>query len=150
MTQQIINVGTVANDGQGDTLRTAFIKSNDNFTELYNSAITIPTISNGNSNVYVNANSNVTVSVRGTSNVIVVSSNLVAITGDLTVSGNASLTGNIVGDAIYNGTTSIQIPSAGGNATVSVANIANIAMWTVDGQFISGTMSVSGNVNGAN
>ena len=36
MTQQIIDVGTVANDGQGDSLRTAFIKANDNFTELYN------------------------------------------------------------------------------------------------------------------
>ena len=102
MTQQIINVGNVANDGQGDSLRTAFIKANDNFSELYTSAIVIPTIVNGNSNVFVNANSNVTVSVRGVSNVMVVSSNLVAITGDLTVSGNASLTGNIVGDAIYN------------------------------------------------
>lgn len=36
MTQQIIDVGTVANDGTGDSLRTAFIKTNDNFTELYN------------------------------------------------------------------------------------------------------------------
>ena len=34
MTQQIIEVGTVANDGTGDSLRTAFIKINDNFTEL--------------------------------------------------------------------------------------------------------------------
>lgn len=41
MTQQIINVGDVANDGQGDPLRTAFIKCNDNFTELYN-AVTTP------------------------------------------------------------------------------------------------------------
>lgn len=36
MTQQIIDVGTTANDGSGDPLRTAFIKTNDNFTELYN------------------------------------------------------------------------------------------------------------------
>jgi len=36
MTQQVIDVGNVANDGQGDPLRTAFIKTNDNFTELYN------------------------------------------------------------------------------------------------------------------
>jgi hypothetical protein len=36
MTQQIINIGDVANDGQGDPLRTAFTKTNDNFTELYN------------------------------------------------------------------------------------------------------------------
>ena len=35
MAKQIINIGTVANDGTGDPLRTAFDKANDNFTELY-------------------------------------------------------------------------------------------------------------------
>src|SRR4029077_9420537 len=35
MTQQIISVGSAANDGTGDPLRTAFTKSNGNFTELY-------------------------------------------------------------------------------------------------------------------
>jgi len=38
MAQQTINIGTVANDGTGDPLRTAFDKSNDNFTELYGGA----------------------------------------------------------------------------------------------------------------
>lgn len=36
MAQQTIGIGTVANDGTGDPLRTAFNKSNLNFTELYN------------------------------------------------------------------------------------------------------------------
>ena len=35
MAQQTINIGTVANDGTGDPLRTAFDKINDNFTEVY-------------------------------------------------------------------------------------------------------------------
>ena len=35
MTQQVVNVGTVANDGTGDTARVAFGKVNANFTELY-------------------------------------------------------------------------------------------------------------------
>lgn len=35
MAQQIINVGLVANDNTGDTLRAAFVKTNDNFTEIY-------------------------------------------------------------------------------------------------------------------
>ena len=35
MAQQLINVGLVADDGTGDKLRDAFIKSNENFTELY-------------------------------------------------------------------------------------------------------------------
>ena len=33
--QEIILIGTSPNDGTGDKLRTAFIKCNDNFTELY-------------------------------------------------------------------------------------------------------------------
>lgn len=35
MARQVINVGTEPNDGQGDPLRTAYIKCNNNFAELY-------------------------------------------------------------------------------------------------------------------
>ena len=35
MAKQVINIGTTANDGTGDALRSAFDKVNDNFTELY-------------------------------------------------------------------------------------------------------------------
>ena len=35
MVQQVINVGAAPNDRSGDTWRDAFVKSNDNFTELY-------------------------------------------------------------------------------------------------------------------
>ncbi len=35
MTKQVINIGTVANDGTGDPLRTAFSKAKSNFDELY-------------------------------------------------------------------------------------------------------------------
>ncbi len=35
MAQQIIGVGSAPNDGTGDTVRDAAIKTNDNFTELY-------------------------------------------------------------------------------------------------------------------
>jgi hypothetical protein len=42
MTQLLINVGNVANDGQGTPLRTAFQSINSNFTELYNNVQTTP------------------------------------------------------------------------------------------------------------
>ena len=42
MTQLLINVGNVANDGQGTPLRTAFQYINSNFTELYNNVQTTP------------------------------------------------------------------------------------------------------------
>jgi len=55
MAQQTINVGTNPNDGTGDTLRGAFVKTDANFTELYSgkqntliSGTNIKTI-NGNS-----------------------------------------------------------------------------------------------------
>lgn len=35
MAKQVINTGTVPDDGTGDTLRNAFVKANANFTELY-------------------------------------------------------------------------------------------------------------------
>jgi hypothetical protein len=35
MTKQVIGIGTSANDGSGDPLRTAFDKVNDNFDEVY-------------------------------------------------------------------------------------------------------------------
>ena len=35
MAKQTINIGTTANDGTGETVRSAFDKVNDNFTELY-------------------------------------------------------------------------------------------------------------------
>lgn len=35
MSQQVINVGSTANDNSGDTLRGSWIKANANFSELY-------------------------------------------------------------------------------------------------------------------
>jgi hypothetical protein len=35
MAEQIINIGTTANDGTGDTLRESQRKSKENFAELY-------------------------------------------------------------------------------------------------------------------
>lgn len=41
MAKQTINIGTVANDGTGDRLRTAMDKVNDNFNELYSGAYAV-------------------------------------------------------------------------------------------------------------
>jgi hypothetical protein len=39
MAKQVINLGTIANDGTGDPLRVAFTKINANFTEVYDGII---------------------------------------------------------------------------------------------------------------
>lgn len=45
MAKQTINIGTTANDGTGDSIRDAFDKVNDNFTEVYTTQITSITLS---------------------------------------------------------------------------------------------------------
>lgn len=73
MTQQIINVGTAANDGTGDPLRTAFTKINTNFTELYakGAAGSYLDISE-NEIAATNSNGNIELVPNGTGKVVVV------------------------------------------------------------------------------
>ena len=44
MAREIINVGAAPNDGQGDPIRTAFTKTNNNFGELYSRIQTVPPV----------------------------------------------------------------------------------------------------------
>jgi filamentous hemagglutinin len=73
----------------------------------------------------------------------------VIINGDLSVTGNASLTGNIAGDNIFNGTTSIEIPVASGNALVTVGGTPNVAVFSNTGVAVTGTLSASGAIAGS-
>jgi hypothetical protein len=114
------------------------------------SALSSNSISSGTSNVRVFANGNVTTSAAGTANVLVIQSTGALITGDLSVTGNATLSGNILGDRIVNGTTSIEIQTANGNSNISVAGTSNVAVFASTGVFITGVNSVSGNVTGGN
>src|SRR6056300_1346226 len=74
MARQTINIGSSANDGTGDPLRTAFDKINDNFVELYGSDNDINTL---DANLDVNnftittgvTNGDVTIDPQGTGNV---------------------------------------------------------------------------------
>ena len=74
----------------------------------------------------------------------------VAITGNLSVTGNATLSGNILGDRIQNGTTSIDIQTANGNANISIGGISNIAVFATTGEYVNGLLSVTGNVTANN
>ena len=85
MARQGINIGSSANDGTGDPLRTAFDKINDNFVELYGTDNDINTL---DANLDVN-NNQITTGVTN---------------GDITVTPNG--TGSIkLGAMKFNGTT---------------------------------------------
>lgn len=73
----------------------------------------------------------------------------VIIDGDLSVTGNASLIGNIAGDRIFNGTTSIEIPTPSGNALISVGGTSNVLVVTGTGANIAGTANITGAVTTA-
>lgn len=72
------------------------------------------------------------------------------IIGNLSVTGNASLTGNIAADFIFNGTTSVAIPSPNGNVNVTVGGIGNLAVFSTAGANVAGFVAATGNVSGAN
>jgi len=72
------------------------------------------------------------------------------ITGDLTVTGNAVLTGNINADRIFNGTSNVEIATPGSNITVAVNGVNDIAVFSDAGLDVTGNIAVSGNVTGAN
>jgi cytoskeletal protein CcmA (bactofilin family) len=83
MAKQTINIGSNANDGTGDPLRTAFNKINDNFTELYGSDNNLNTLdANLDVNNYIITtgvtNGNITITPNGTGSLTL---------GALTVSG---------------------------------------------------------------
>lgn len=49
MAQEIINIGSTANDGSGDPLRVAFEKVNNNFTQLFSNGFsTLEAVTTGN------------------------------------------------------------------------------------------------------
>jgi hypothetical protein len=167
-TQQQINYGAAANDGQGDPLRTAFIKTDDNFDAIWNagpvgSNITIVnnTIqsNNTNGNIVLKPNGvgmiqanaavlpNVT-NVRdlGTANLRWRSAAIG--TGGLTVDGNVTVTGNLsAGNISYTGNVfvgDLQGSVYADDSTIMVDAIDN-AMFADSATF--GQANVLGNIS---
>jgi hypothetical protein len=107
----------------------------------------VSNINNGTTNMtVVSSGGNIAASVGGTSNVMVITSAAVAITGDLSVSGNATLSGNILGDRIQNGTTQIDIQTLNGNANITVGGVGNVAVFSADQITFGGNVLPSANV----
>ena len=105
-------------------------------------------ITNGTSNIVISgAAANITMAVaNATGNIITVTNTGMFITGDLTVSGNATLSGNISGDHIDNGTTAIDIAAPNGNANITVGGVSNIAVFATTGVYVTGLISATSNV----
>ena len=142
MTQLVINVGTAPNDGLGDPIRTAFIKTNDNFDVLFS----IP-------------QGNIPPTLTGSPGDIpgmyaydpsYFYYCFATYTGNSVIWGQLAPIGNISATQILNGTSSIQILNSGGNANVSIGGSSNIVVFTNTGVNVTGRISASGNVQSAN
>ena len=106
MSKQIINVGTNQDDGTGDNLRAAFVKVNDNFTEVYNelggTALSNVRFS-GNTITTDDTNGHLILNPNGTGELQLEAPTTVA--GNLESSGNITGTGlQVNGDADITGT----------------------------------------------
>ena len=103
MSQQIINVGSAPNDGQGDPIRTAFIKTNNNFSQLFSTiAGNSNNISNGTTQIYIpQLNGNILVDVGTIANLITISTDGISVAGNIVgnitrlVNGTSTDNGNV-------------------------------------------------------
>ena len=155
MAQTTINVGSNANDGTGDDLRSAFISVNANFTELYDASPVTSSISLAGNTISTNAsNANLKLIASGTGSVelegIQIRDNHIEgirSNEDLVIS--ASGTGNIVIGALrLNGTTisSDDSTSVRINETLHVNTIASDDSTSVtvdDGLLVTGTLQAN-------
>ena len=123
MARQIINVGTTANDGTGDKLKVAFTKSNDNFSELYDSKE--PTIDFGSPSEYLTGDKEwATLNVAA---VVGLQTALDAkvVKGGITSSGLTSATGTLIGRATT-GTGQVEaLDSLGAKTLLGLDNVSN-------------------------
>jgi len=145
MAQQIINVGSSPNDGAGDPIRTAFIKTNTNFTQLF--ALpnpTPPTTLVGKAGdipgMYA-YNSSYFYYCFGTYD------------GSTVIWAQVAQIGNVTVNNITNGTSNVRIGSANANIVVSVGGTSNVTVFnstgiTVPGNITAGTISAFGNITG--
>jgi len=138
MARQVINIGTIENDGTGDKLRDAMDKINDNFQEVY-TELGGDSLSNldfsGNTISSANSNGDIILDPNGTGKVKV---------DNLAISGNTisstDTNGNITIDPDGSGTIVLTGPvSITGALTLSTALTANL-LGNVTGN-VTGTVS---------
>jgi hypothetical protein len=91
-----------------------------------------------------------TIETINAGDVVNLSSPFVNINGNLTVTGNAVLVGNINADKIFNGTSSVEIPVTNGNITFNPGGVSNVMVVSPSGTSFSGTVAFAGNVDAGN
>ena len=154
MAIQQVNLGTYANDGTGDDLRTAFTKVNSNFAELDNLTIVGGTNLGAGSPVFASvvadagtgsklsfrslvAGTNIAISNDSTTITVTTTGTITAnLTGNVTGNVTGNLTGNVTGNVTGNLTGNVtgQVSDITNHPLSSLSDVSNLA--PVDGQFL--------------
>ena len=142
MTQQIINVGPAPNDGQGDPIRTAYIKCNDNFSQLYSRAQASPPPTlvgsiGDQAGMYASDSSYFYYCFADYD-------------GSSVIWAQVTQVANIAVSAITDGTSNVKLVGLNGDATININGISNIAAFRPSGAYIVGLVSATGNITGSN
>ena len=165
-TQQQIDYGASANDGTGDPLRTAFIKTDENFDNVWLAGPVGSNITIVNNTVQANdTNGNLILSPNGVG-VIQTNSKLLPRlnntydlgsttlkyragyfgTGGLTVDGNVAITGNLTaGNISY--TSNVFVGDLEGSV---FADDSTVMVDAIDNVLYAGRAAISGNITGNN
>ncbi len=157
MSKQTINVGTSQDDGTGDNLRAAFVKVNDNFTEVYNelggvalsnikmSGSTITT-DTSNSGIIIDPQGTGTITLTGATTVTGgLNSDTVTTTGNAIIGGNLNLTGTLTAGSFS--PTSLTIAGVSNlNGDVNLGDASGDTI-TVTGRFDSSLVPSANNTN---
>jgi hypothetical protein len=140
MTQLTI-VTTPTNSGDGTPLATAFNYCNSNFSELY-------------ARFQVDPPASLIGTTGDVPGMYAVDSTYFyycfdAYDGTSVIWGQVTQVGNITVSSISSGTSNVKIADVNGNATTSIAGVANVVVVAATGQFVSGVVSATGNVTGS-
>lgn len=134
MAQQIINVGTSPNDQLGDPIRTAFIKCNSNFSELYSFPQSTPPLT-----LIGTAGDQAGMYAYDPTYFYYCFADY---DGSSVIWAQVTQVGNLSVNTITSGTSNVAFSGINGNVVVAVNGVANTAI------FSAGGLSVIGNVSG--
>ena len=129
-------------------------QSNIGLTPTANAALALGGDANYWSTVYANTaslagNVNSTGAVISTINATTISA-AGNITGNYILGNGALLTGVITSVAnINSGTSNVTVVGSGGNVTVGVGGTSNVVVFATTGEYVTGVISASGNISGA-
>lgn len=128
MTQQVINIGSSANDGTGDPLRQAFDKINDNFSELYARGAAGSNFDLSDNDIEaINSNGGINLIPNGTGKVVV-EDDSVTVAISKTIANSVGSAGDTAGMVAWN-SSFIYVCTADYDGSTAIWRRASIGSW---------------------